>query len=64
MATQIDPKELTMQEQLASIRRHLAEIDQRKVQTEYEPLKFWVSATLAAAALMGAGAAVTGLIIG
>ena len=63
MATKIDTKELGMQEQLASIRRHLAEIDQREVQTAYEPKKFWISAVLAAAGLMGGGAALMGIVL-
>lgn len=30
MAAQIDPKALSLQEQLAAIRRHMAEIEQRR----------------------------------
>ncbi len=52
MATQIEPKELNMQEQMTSIRRHLAEIDQRQVETIYEPRKFWLSAVVASSGLI------------
>jgi hypothetical protein len=77
MATQIDPKELDLQAQMASIRRDLAEIaerqdaqrhinaeiEQRQVQTKFEAGRFYVSAVLAAAGLLGAGAAIGGLIV-
>ncbi len=63
MATQLDNKELDIQEQLASIRRHMAEIDQRYVETEltrqnmrYEPIKLLAAGLTAGAAIFAAGA--------
>jgi len=63
MATQIDPKEIDLQEQMASIRRHMAEIDQRQIETKFEPRKFWLSAVATAAGLLGAGAAIGGVFV-
>ena len=64
MATQIDPKDLDLQEQLARIRKMIDESDKARaesnkaqIETKFEPLKFYVSAALGAAGLMGAGAA-------
>ncbi len=63
MATQLDPQELDLQEQLASIKRHMAEIDQRQKETSLEPAKLVVQAGVMIAALLGAGAAVAALFL-
>ncbi len=64
MATQIEPKELDMQEQLTRIRKAQAEIDKmlderRKLQIETKvfPASLIFQAMIATAARLGAGAA-------
>lgn len=75
MATQIDPRELDLQEQLTNIRRAQAESDKfvadthkaieerLKIEreTKFMPATFAFQAMLAAAALIGAGATITKL---
>jgi len=63
MATQADPKELDLQEQLASIRRHMAEIDQRQTETRLEPWKVALGGVTSGAALFAAAAAFTKLFL-
>jgi hypothetical protein len=73
MATQIEPKELDLQERLVRIRRQVEEsekfsaetrklvADMTKVQSDlkYQPWFILFQGVLAVAALMGAGAAIT-----
>ena len=66
MATQIEPKELDLQEQIARIRKTQAEIDKMfdernklQVETRYFPAALIFQAMIAAAALLGAGATIT-----
>ena len=63
MATQIDPKELDMQAQFARIRRDMAEINQRNVQTTLEPWKLVAGGVTSGAALFAAAAAFTKLFL-
>ena len=54
---------LDVQEQIARIDRELATHDSLRQQIYLEPRKFWTSAIIAAAALLGAGAAIGGLLV-
>lgn len=65
MATQIDQRDLDLQDQLARIRKTQAEIDKMfderaKLQVEIKilPISVILQAFIAAAALMGAGAVI------
>ena len=59
----MDPKEIDLQEQMASIRRHMAEIDQRQVETKLEPWKLVTGGITSGAALFAAAAAFTKLFL-
>lgn len=77
MATQVDPKELDLQEQLAKIRQMMdaadkdradirriqAEIDQRQTETRLEPWKVALGGVTSGAALFAAAAAFTKLFL-
>jgi len=59
-----EPKSaLDIQEQIARIDRELATHDSLRQHIYFEPRKFWASALTAAAALLGAGAAIGGLLV-
>jgi len=77
MATQMEPKELDLQEQMSRLRRAIAESDKfaaetrkaieerRKVEAETKmfPLSLILQAMIATAALLGAGAALAKLLL-
>ena len=77
MATQIEPKDLDLQEQMANIRRQMgaadkdradirriqSEIDQRQVETRLEPWKLLAGGITSGAALFAAAAAFTKLFL-
>ncbi|GMN04602.1 hypothetical protein [Erythrobacter sp. MTPC3] len=68
MATQVEPKELNIREQMARIdealenaARHRAEIEQRREETRLANRNSIFQAMIASAALLGAGAALAKL---
>jgi len=77
MATQMEPKELDLQEQMIRLRRAIAESDKfaaetrkameerRKIESETKmfPLSLILQAMIATAALLGAGAALAKLLL-
>lgn len=63
MATQADSKEIDLQAQLAKIRRNIAEINRREVETRFESRKFYLSAIATAAGLLAAGATIGGVAV-
>ncbi|MBV8238875.1 MAG: hypothetical protein JO221_08910 [Sphingomonas sp.] len=77
MATQMEPKELDLQEQMIRLRRAIAESDKfaaetrkameerRKIEAETKmfPLSLILQAMIATAALLGAGAALAKLLL-
>ena len=63
MAMKVEPKEPGLQEQLAKIRRDMAEINQRQVQTLYEPWKLALGGVIAGFVLCAASALFTKLFL-
>ena len=64
MATHLDHERLNIEEQIIRIEKMIVEIQSTQLTIKFEPRKMFVQSTLAAAALLGAGAAVGTAIAG
>jgi hypothetical protein len=58
MATRLDHERLDFDEQIVRIEKMIVEMQSTRLTIKFEPRKMFIQATLAAAALMGAGAAI------
>jgi hypothetical protein len=58
MASHLDHERLNIEEQIIRIEKMIVETQNTRLTTKFEPGKMFIQATLAAAALMGAGAAI------
>ena len=58
MATHLNQERLDIEEQIIRIEQMIVEIQNTRQTTKFEPLKMFFQATLTAAALLGAGAAI------
>ena len=57
MATHLDHERLDFEEQIFRVEKMIVEIQSTRQTIEFEPRKMFIQATLAAAALLGAGVA-------
>jgi hypothetical protein len=57
MATHLDHERLDFEEQIFRMEKMIVEIQSTRQTIEFEPRKMFIQATLAAAALLGAGVA-------
>jgi hypothetical protein len=63
MATRLDHERLDFDEQIVRIEKMIVEIQSTRLTLKFEPRKMFIQATLAAAALLGAGAALARLFL-
>ncbi|WP_298305494.1 hypothetical protein [uncultured Erythrobacter sp.] len=63
MAAQIEPKEMSLEEQLAAIRRDMAELDNRRSEETGEPWKFYAWGLISGATLVAASVIFTKLFL-